>query len=204
MVPAYWVHIGLADLPDLPSGNDKDGDHWIGARSPIVQVTEFSDYQCPYCRKAYNNVRSWTSKYPDDVRLIHRQLPLDKSCNPDVKLDVHKRACEFAKAAECAAEQDLFWQMSDALFSVQDTVKITDVDVEVLAVRIGADRSVFAQCMESDRVMARIRKDMREASKRKIKGTPTFFVNSQPYKGGFPESVLKSAVEAAKAQSSKK
>ncbi len=204
LVPKYWVHMNLTDLPDLPKGVDDEGGHWTGAKVPLVIVTEFSDYECPFCRKAYRNARSWCAEYPDQVRLVHRQMPLDQSCNPSVKRKFHDRACEFAKAAECAAEQDQFWKMSDALFSIQDTVTVSDVNVETLAVQLGLDRSSFVDCMKSDRVMRQIRKDLRAAKRRKISGTPTFFINSQMYVGGFSRDVLRNSVEDARARASSK
>jgi protein-disulfide isomerase/uncharacterized membrane protein len=197
-VPPYWQHIGWKELPDLPTGVDEDGLHWIGAREPLVTVTEFSDYECPYCRRAHRNARGMTAKFSDSVRLIHQHTPLDKACNPDVKRVFHKRACEFAKAAECAAEQDKFWKMNDALFSIQDSVRTPDVNVNHLAARIGLDMTQFERCMGFERVMRIIRRDMKAAKKRKVKGTPTFFVNSQPYQGGFTENVLRRTVEAAR------
>lgn len=198
LVPKYWIHVLLDDLPDLPHGEDENGAHWIGAEDPIVTVTEFSDYECPFCRKAYRNARSWCADYPDEVRFIHRQLPLDRSCNKTMKRGLHKRACEFAKAAQCAAEQDMFWQMSDTLFAVQDTVRAPNVDLEILAVQIGLDRSQFLDCMRTDHAMEQIEKDMAAARKRKITGTPTYYINSQRYVGGFSSNVLKNTVEAAR------
>ena len=200
-VPKYWIHVMLADLPDLPSGEDEQGAHWIGAREPLVTVVEFSDYECPFCRKAYMNSRSWCAAYPDEVKFVHRQLPLDKACNRTMKRGLHKYACHLAKAAQCAAEQDMFWPMSDALFAVQDTVRAADVNVEILAVQLGLDRSTFVSCMKSDHAMKQIRADMKLAKEKKISGTPTYYINSQPYVGGFSQNVLKNTVEAARARS---
>ncbi len=198
LIPPYWQHIGWQELPDLPTGVNEDGVHWIGAKEPLVTVTEFTDYECPFCRRAHRNARGMAAKFPDTVRLMHQHVPLDKACNPDVKRVFHKRACEFSKAAECAAEQDKFWEMNDALFSIQDSVRASDVNVDHLAARIGLDMTVFERCMGFERVMRVIRRDMKEAKKRKVRGTPTFFVDSQPYQGGFTEKVLQRTVQAAK------
>lgn len=198
LVPPYWQHIGWKELPDLPTGVDENGLHWMGAVEPLVTVTEFSDYECPFCRRAHRNARGMTAKFPDTVRLIHQHTPLDKACNPDVKRTFHKRACEFAKAAECAAEQDKFWEMNDALFSIQDSVRTSDVNIDHLAARIGLNMTEFERCMSFERVMRIIKRDMKEAKKRKVKGTPTFFVDSQPYQGGFTEKVLLRTVQAAR------
>jgi protein-disulfide isomerase/uncharacterized membrane protein len=204
LVSPYWIHVKLADLPSLPTGEQEGGGHWIGALDPLVTVTEFSDFQCPFCRTAYNNARSWAAEYPTEVRFVHRHQPLDSSCNPSLKRKMHPLACEFAEASECAWEQGHFWQMSDALFSVQEMVRAGDVDLELLAVQIGIDLPRFRECMESGRVMRHIRADIKEAKARGIRGTPTFYINSQPYVGGFPRSTLANAVESARARAAAK
>ena len=203
LLPNYWEHIGWAELPELPNGVDKDGHHWIGAKDALVTVTEFSDYECPFCRRAHRNARGITVEFPDKVRLVHRQMPLDKACNRSVKRDFHRRACEFALAAECAGLQGKFWEMNDALFSIQDTVHAAAVDLDEIAVQLGLDRPAFARCVEKKETMGRLKKDMKDADRRKIQGTPTFFINSQPYEGGFQKSVLQRAVEAAEKRSAK-
>lgn len=139
-IPQYWQHPGWVELPSLPSGEDAHGCHWIGAEQPLVTITEFSDYECPYCRHAHKKMRLKAAEFPDKVRLIHHHLPLDQACNEDIKRPFHGRACEFSKAAECASREDKFWEMNDALFSTQETVASKDVDVERLAVQLGLDR----------------------------------------------------------------
>jgi uncharacterized membrane protein/predicted DsbA family dithiol-disulfide isomerase len=194
-IPPYWRHPGWSDLPKLPTGQDEQGCHWIGAENPLITVVEFSDYQCPYCRQAHKQMRMQAAKHPDTVRLIHNHFPLDQACNDDVKRSFHDRACEFSKAAECAAEQDMFWPMNDALFSIQESVRSDNVDIERIAVQLGLDRSAFKECMSEDGISECIQKDLHKARQLKVKGTPTFFIRSQPYPGGIPSGVLEKAIE---------
>jgi protein-disulfide isomerase/uncharacterized membrane protein len=190
LIRPWWHHPGWADLAELPHGVDEEGRHWVGASQPLVTVVEYSDYECPYCRQAHRNMRSLAAKHPAEVRLIHRHAPLDQACNEDVKRVFHPRACEFARAAECAAEQGLFWKMNDALFSVQESVRARDVDVDLLAVQVGIDRSKFGQCLRSDRPDRRLREDLAASRKAGVRGTPTFVIGKQPYPGGFTEEIL--------------
>jgi len=198
LVPAYWHHLGWEDLPEMPTGIDDEGNYWVGAKEPVVTIVEFSDYQCPFCRRAHKNMRSLVAKLAKDVRLVHRHQPLDNACNKDVTRTFHARACEFAKAAECAAKQGRFWDMNDALFSIQDTMTAANVKTGKLAIQLGLDKIDFDKCMKSEEAMEHIRKDMKEAQKRHIKGTPTFFINAQPYEGGIPENIVKNAIKAQK------
>jgi len=197
LVPPYWVHPGWRDLPALPTGVTDEGNHWIGAEEPVIDVVEYSDYQCPHCRRAHRNMRTTTAEFADTVRLVHRHMPVDHHCNPEVEKPFHPRACELAKAVECAADQDAFWKMNDAVFSIQDQVSTADIDLEQLATQIGLDVPAFAKCMKAGVVMGRIRKDLRAARKLPIPGTPTYFIHSQPYPGGIPAGIIRRAVDSA-------
>jgi protein-disulfide isomerase len=185
-------------LKDLPTGVDRNGHHWIGARDPLVTIVEYSDYQCPFCRRAHKDMRLMAGKYADSVRLIHRHLPLDRACNKDIKRVFHARACEFAKAAECAAKQNAFWGMNDALFSIQETTRAADVDLEAIAVTLGLDRSQFMACVEAPEVPRKIKEDMAASRKLDVKGTPTFFIGAQDFSGSIPEIALENAVKRAR------
>jgi len=198
LVPPYWIHLGWSDLPDLPRGLDEKGHGWIGAERPHVIVTEFSDYECPHCRRAHRNIRQMAAKFPDAVRLVHRHQPLDDACNGALKKPFHKRACEFSRAAECAGAQGKFWEMNDAIFSIQDEVRASDVELDTLAVRIGLDRSRFNECLVSEAPRRKVAADIADAERRGVTGTPTYFIGAQMFPGGFEESILAAAVKARK------
>jgi len=204
LVPSYWIHLGWRELPELPNGTDADGHNWIGAKEPLVTVIEFSDYQCPHCRRAHRNTRQMAAKYADTVRLVHRHQPLDQACNRAVQHAFHERACEFSIAAECAGAQGRFWAMNDALFSLQDDMPASEIDLNTVAVEIGLDRSSFMECLRSKAPLSHIQKDIAEAERRGVTGTPTFFIGAQPYPGGFPEAILSATVSGAKAERDKK
>ena len=194
-VEPYWGTLGWDDMPELPSGTDENGLHWIGAESPKIKIVEFSDYECPHCRKAHKKTRMLAAQHPSEIRLYHRHLPLDKACHPRMKREFHRYACHFAKAAECAGAEGRFWEMNDALFSIQDKIKSSDVDVELLAVQIGLDRSTFKQCMESDTPMAVVRADLEAAMEKALRGTPTYLIDDKKFVGRIPAKVLKDLID---------
>jgi protein-disulfide isomerase len=189
-VPSYWRTPGWTDLPKLTSGTDDHGHHWIGARAPALTIVEFSDYECPHCRAAHKAIRLFAAKHPARVRLVHRHLPLDMACHPRIRRPFHARACQFAEAAECAGLQGRFWEMNDALFSVQETTKTDDVDPIDLAVRLGLDRSEFERCIEQHTTAGRIADDVRAAMGLRLSGTPSFLINDRVFLGRMPESQL--------------
>ena len=185
--PTYWKTPGWRDLPQLASGTSDGGHHYIGARDPGLTIVEFSDYECPHCRAAHKAMRVVAAKHPAKIRLIHRQLPLDMACHPGLKRPFHRHACRLAEAAECAGLQGRFWEMNDALFSIQERVKAKDVDPVDLAVRIGLNRSDFKQCLEQHTTARRVAEDIQQAIGLKLRGTPSFLIGERLFLGRVPE-----------------
>jgi len=198
LVPAYWRSPGWLDLPALDYGVDHRGHHWIGARKPKLTIVEFSDYECPHCRSAHKTVRMLAAEYPEQIRLVHRHLPLDMACHPRLKRPFHQRACEFAVAAECAGLQGRFWEMNDALFSIQETVRTEDVDPVDLAVRLGLNRLDFKRCLDRRATADRVAADVEAALERKLRGTPSFLIDDELFVGRIPEAEIERLLRQAR------
>jgi len=190
LVPHYWRTPGWKDLPQLASGLDSEGHHWIGAEHPALTIVEFSDYECPHCRRAHKDVRLLAAQHPTRIRLVHRHLPLDRACHPGLRMPFHEHACRFAEAAECAGAQGRFWEMNDALFSTQDKVKAKNLDPMELAVRIGLHRAQFRRCLDDHATAPRIADDVQESMARRLNGTPSFVVGDEVFVGRIPEAAL--------------
>jgi protein-disulfide isomerase len=85
------------------------GSPTLGDLKAPVTLIEFTDYECPFCKKSYKNaMRKLKKEYIDTgkLRLVVRDFPLP----------FHKNARPAANAAHCAGEQDKFWPMHDALY----------------------------------------------------------------------------------------
>lgn len=93
-------------------------------------------------------------------------------------------------STECAGVQRRFWEMNDAIFSIQETVKTNSVDPTELAVRLGLNRAEFKRCMGSHATSGRVGHDVQEAMTRKLTGTPSFLVGEQVFLGRIPEADL--------------
>jgi predicted DsbA family dithiol-disulfide isomerase len=100
-----------------------------------------------------------------------------------------EKACHFTKAAECAGAEGRFWEMNDALFSIQDKINSSDVDVELLAVQIGLNRSAFEECMASDEPMAANKGDLDTTMEKKLRGTPIFLMHVRVFRGRLEDQV---------------
>ncbi|MBP9691455.1 thioredoxin domain-containing protein [Candidatus Woesebacteria bacterium] len=82
----------------------------IGPADAKVTIVEFSDFECPFCARAYQTVNQIKSEFPNDVRIVYKHLPLT---------NIHPNAQGAAEAAVCAQAQGKFWEMHDKLFDVQ-------------------------------------------------------------------------------------
>ncbi len=152
--------------PDGPSRGPAD--------APIV-VIEFSDYQCPFCKRAEPTVTALMQKYPTQLRLVYRHLPLDQ---------IHPRARPAAIAAVCAEQQGKFWEYHDTLFANQQA--LNDADLEKYATTLGMDAAKFKTCRADPATDAKVSADAAAAKQAGLTGTPAFFVNGILISGARP------------------
>lgn len=160
-------------VADLASGRTPEGHAWIGAEHPEVTIVEYSDYECPFCGRAHESIRHIVRENKDWLRLVHVHMPLDQTCNPMLKRPFHRHSCACARAAECAGEQDAFWQMNDRLFLRRGG--LDDGGLVVLAENMGLDAVAFRSCMESERSAGAIAANLAECRRLRLRpATPTF------------------------------
>jgi protein-disulfide isomerase len=190
--PDYWKATAKATrtqpaAPLLPHGIEPGGGHYLGAEHPALTVTEFSDYECPYCRLAHARIRDLLERFPTRLRLVHRHYPLDGSCNPSIQGRMHENACFAATIAECAGRQDRFWQANDYLFAEARTLHAR-ANGEI-ARDLGLDKAVFERCLREEGPRS-VALDIEAGDRWQIQGTPTFVVEGKTYMGNLPPSLL--------------
>jgi protein-disulfide isomerase len=180
----------------------EDDDAAQGKSDAPVTIIEFSDYQCPFCRKF------WTDTYPQlkknyidtgKVKLVFRDFPLS----------FHPMAEPSARAAECVREKGgdaAYWKFHDKMFSeqnkldggtVKSTITYTESDLKNWAKAIGYD---IASCLDSGKYADEVAQDMVDGQSYGVSGTPAFFVNGQLLSGALPYAQFQQAIEAALAQ----
>lgn len=170
-------------------GLSPEGHPWIGSASPTLEINEFTDYECPFCRKAHMTVRQLVTSNPA-IRVYHRHMPLDNACNPHIAQPFHARACELSKAAICAQEQGRFWEMNDLLFQQSEEIRKNNIPVAELAARLELDADRFACCMGDESRFGTLKSDINEGNRLGLKGTPAFIINGTVYYGKIPPEVL--------------
>jgi protein-disulfide isomerase len=151
-----------------------------GPSDAALTVVEFSDFQCPYCRKLADALKAAADQH-GNVRIVFRHYPMDASCNRAVEGKFHEFACGAAKAALCAEAQGRFWAMHDVMFENQRA--LSPAELTEHARTAGLDTAAFARCLEAPETAARLERDLARAESLKLKGTPSWFVNGLAYVG---------------------
>ena len=163
-----------------------------GPRNAKVTVVEFSDFQCPFCRVAAQQlVKQIETAYPKDVRIVFRHEPLD----------MHPNARNASKAAIAAQEQGKFWEMHDRLFANQAGLDKGGLDRS--ASELGLNLARFKLAMDSDKTEARIKADLAAAASFGANGTPNFFINGRQVTGAVPFEQVKPVIDEEIAKADK-
>lgn len=151
------------------------------ARGPAnarITIVEFSDFQCPYCRVAAANVIAVAKRFPNDVRLVFKQFPLEPT----------SPAALAAQAALAAHAQGKFWELHDKIFS--NPRAVSRAMLLTWGREIGLDMRRFTAELDSGKFRRQVDTEVREGSAAGVTGTPSFFINGRHYRGSMdPETV---------------
>jgi protein-disulfide isomerase len=143
-------------------------------------ILEYGDYECPYSRRAYRHVQRVEARLSDHVRFAFRHFPLH---------DIHPHATAAAAAAEAAALQGRFWEMSEALFHRQQALE--DDDLRSYAIGLGLDPDRFDRDRTSAGVLARVQRDVESGlASGEVLGTPTLFIDGVVHRGEYDATAL--------------
>jgi predicted DsbA family dithiol-disulfide isomerase len=165
----------VAFLMEPPRTNvDASGPSRGPADAPVV-IVAFSDYECPFCKRADPTIEAVLAKYPTQVRLVFRHLPLDA---------LHPHARTAAIASVCAEKQGKFWEYHAKLFENQHA--LGDEDLKKYASGLGLDMSAFDACLTGPEAAERVKVDAETARLAGITGTPAFFINGILLSGAQP------------------
>jgi len=164
-----------------------------GAEKPKVIIVEFADFQCPNCAHFAQLVSRLVESYPDQIRYVFKNFPLDKSCNSQVQSDMHKFACAAAQMAHCAGIYGKFWPYHDRVFA--QIGKFSGADLLQYARELGLSVDHMQACQNSSDTKDKIDRDIATAVKLGIRGTPTIFINGRRYTGEMNPVSLKKVVE---------
>ena len=155
-----------------------------GPKDAKITIVEFSDFQCPFCKRGYDTMEKVMKDYPKDVKVVFKNMPLP----------FHNQAMPAAKAAVAAGKQGKFWEMHDHLFNNQPKLDSPDFYTNA-AKEIGADVEKFKKDFADPATEASVKADAELGQKNGIQGTPGFFVNGVAVKGAYPPEHFKMIIE---------
>jgi protein-disulfide isomerase len=181
--PSDKVHLKMAS-----------GWHWMGRDDAPVTVVEFTDYQCPFCRKYHTESFAELKKnYIDTgkVRFVSRDLPLD----------FHPNAQRAAEAAWCAGEQNKYWELRDTM--IANSSDLSKEAIAKYAQTNALDLASFQACADAEKYKAEIQKGVADAGTVGISATPSFVIgktaadaiDGDRVVGAVPESVFENEIQ---------
>ncbi|MCB9362396.1 DsbA family protein [Candidatus Woesearchaeota archaeon] len=168
-----------------------DDDAVKGDPEAPVTIVEWSDFECPFCARFYEqSYKTIVDEYVNTgkVKIIFRDFPLS----------FHPNAQKAAEAAECAGEQDKFYEMHDKLF--ESGVSGGVATFKKYAADIGLDQKAFDSCLDNGDMAAEVAADMSDGVAAGIKGTPGFIINGELVSGAQPIAVFKQVIDAKLAE----
>lgn len=193
-----WQDNNFASNTGLTIEQLIDDDYVLGNKNAEVIVVEFSDYQCPFCRRFYlNTIKQLKKDYIDTgkVAFVYRDFPLE----------FHPMAQKTAEAAQCAGEQGKYYEYHDKVFEEQakmgqGTIPYSIDDLKRWANEIGLDMQKFNDCLNNEKYKDEVQKDFYDGIVANVEGTPTIFIGKRgkPAKkivGALPYEVIKAAIE---------
>jgi protein-disulfide isomerase len=154
-----------------------------GAENAPVTIIEFSDFQCPYCGRAYETIEEVMKNYGGKVRLVYRQFPLN----------IHQNAQKAAEASLCAGDQNKFWEMYSTLFQHQGSLEVEHL--KEYAKQLGLDADKFNKCVDSGEKASAVSADMAAGEAAGVNATPTFYVNGTELSGALPYEDFASTID---------
>ncbi len=165
---------------DIPT----EGYPSLGPDNAPITIVEFSDFQCPFCRRFHDETyQALLDAYPNQIRFVYRNLPLTS---------IHPAAMPSAVASLCADDQGAYWDFHEKLFSSEALDEATFVQY---ATDLNLNVDEFTACLSSGKHDDFIQKDMDFSLNLGVQSTPTFFVNGLAIVGAQPLSSFQQLID---------
>lgn len=179
----------------------KKDDHIYGSKDAELVLVEYSDTECPFCKRFHETTKSIVDESNGKVAWIYRHYPLD----------MHPKANKEAEAVECAGEvggEVGLWKYLDRIFEVTPANNQLDPnELPKIAAQVGLNVDAFSTCLNSGKYASRVSNDKTEGAKYGVSGTPhTFLMKKkgdkltlvQVISGAQPKEAVAAFIAAAK------
>jgi protein-disulfide isomerase len=167
-----------------------DDDPSLGPADAPITLIEFSDYNCPFCRRWYQETLPLIlDEFGDEVRFVYRDLPV---------VGGGEVGYLAAQAANCAGDQNAYWEYHDALFVAQ--YGLSRDAFLAYADDLGLDRQALEECLDSGYYEEEVRSDLSDAFALGVSSTPSFFINGIPVIGAQSSETFLAIIQSELAQ----
>ena len=146
-----------------------------GPATAPVTIVEFSEFECPFCKRVDPTMKQIEKVYGDKVRFVWKHLPLTS---------IHADAMNAALASEAARSQGKFWEYHDRLFANQKNLAVDDL--KRYAKEVGLDLVRFEKDRLDPENRKKVEADVAEARSLRVASTPSFFINGRFVRGAVP------------------
>ncbi|CAN5140474.1 hypothetical protein BH11PAT1_BH11PAT1_5820 [soil metagenome] len=183
-----------------PAGKVKevsDDERIRGNKNAKITLVEYSDYECPFCKRFHPTTQVLLKTYGDKIRLVYRDYPLS----------FHQNAQKEAEAGRCIAElggNDAFWSYTDKIYerTTSNGTGFALTDLGPLAAEVGVNQQSFQQCLDSGKYTQAVKDQITEGSTAGVSGTPATFIidskgKSQLLVGAQPIEAFKTIIDQA-------
>ncbi len=175
IVTKYPVEFRLKEPETVRVSVEKKENPSIGKSGAKVTIIEFSDFECPFCKRSQDVNRRLREKYKDEVEWVFRDFPLP----------FHENAMYAHIAANCTIPQGKYWQVFDILFD--NSGNLAPANVDYLVTKAGANKEQYQECMKNkSKIQEEVQSDIDDGQKVGVNGTPAFFINGIFVSGALP------------------
>jgi protein-disulfide isomerase len=151
-----------------------------GNKNGQIVLVEYSDFECPFCKRGFETVMSLLKKYDGKIKFVYKHLPLSFHQNANM-------GARYYEACRLQGDEKAF-KFHDLVYENQRSISNGEKFFKAMAEKAGCDMKKVAKDINDPKVAARISEDEKEAAKFGMQGTPGFVLNGVPIKGAYPQS----------------
>ncbi|MFH0799818.1 MAG: thioredoxin domain-containing protein [Pseudomonadota bacterium] len=163
---------------------DTKGAPSVGDKDAKITFVEFSDYQCPFCKRVRPTIWRLTDEYKGKVRYVFMDFPLS----------FHKDSKKAHEAAHCAGDQGKYFEYNKAIFDNQTNIGVEDL--KKYAKELKLNTKDFDKCLTGGKHARTVEDSVAAASKIGVTGTPAYFINGIMLSGAMPYESFKDVIES--------
>ncbi len=163
---------------------DTKGAASVGDDNAKVTIVEFSDYQCPFCKRVRPTIWRLVDEYKGKVRYVFMDFPLS----------FHNNAKKAAEAAHCAGDQGKYFEFNRKIFDNQEKISVDDL--KGYAKQLQLDTKKFDKCLDSGEHTKDVEESIKKGSSVGVSGTPAYFINGIMLSGAMPYESFKEIIDS--------